>query len=99
MSRIQATPQFRVLPITDAARETTGLHLALEISLPCQLSILSNRISHAIDRDYEERVGLTVPEWLVIEVLIRSDPDSTEGVCDQATMDKAIVSPAMIGLS
>lgn len=37
--------------------------LELDRSLPYRLSVLSNRLSHAIARCYETRFQLSVTEW------------------------------------
>ena len=46
-------------------------HLDLEHFLPYRLSVLSNRISGAIAREYSTRFALTVTEWRVMAVLGR----------------------------
>ena len=69
-------------------------HLALETFLPYRLSILTNRISNAIARDYAERFGLTVPDWRVMAVLGRFGADTATGICDNTAMDKVTVSRA-----
>ena len=79
----------------DAAQDSEHPHLILETFLPYQLSILSNTVSNAIARDYQERFGLSVPEWRVLAVLGRFGPDSASGVCDHTAMDKVTVSRAM----
>ena len=43
--------------------------LDLEHFLPYRLSVLSNRISGAIAREYSTRFALTVTEWLRINVI------------------------------
>ena len=45
--------------------------LDLEHFLPYRLSVLSNRISSAIAREYSQRFALTVTEWRVMAVLGR----------------------------
>ena len=47
--------------------------LELEGFLPYRLSILTNRISQSIAREYQERFGLTATEWRIIAVLARHD--------------------------
>jgi len=37
-------------------------HLELESFLPYHLSVLANKVSNAIARDYADRFGITVPE-------------------------------------
>ena len=45
--------------------------LDLEHFLPYRLSVLSNRVSQAIARTYEQRFGLSVTEWRVIAIIGR----------------------------
>lgn len=73
-------------------------HLALEAFLPYRLSILANTVSNAIARDYQDRFGLTVPEWRVMAVLGRFGPDAATGICARTAMDKVTVSRAMTRL-
>lgn len=69
-------------------------HLALEKFLPYRLSVLANRVSNAIARDYAGRFGITVPEWRVMAVLGRFGADTATGLCDHTAMDKVTVSRA-----
>ena len=43
--------------------------LKLDSYLPYRLSVASNAVSGLIARAYEDRFGLTVPQWRVICVL------------------------------
>lgn len=74
--------------------------LELERFLPYRLSILSNRISQAIAREYQERFDLSMTEWRVIAVLARFDGDglSAREVAERTEMDKVAVSRALAGL-
>ncbi|HVJ55417.1 MAG TPA: MarR family winged helix-turn-helix transcriptional regulator [Aliidongia sp.] len=69
--------------------------LDLERFLPYRLSVLSNRISTAIARVYEQRFGLSIPEWRLIAVLGRFGPLSANGVAERTYMDKVRVSRAV----
>ncbi len=73
---------------------TASPHLALEHFLPYRLSILSNTVSNAIARDYQEKFGLTVPEWRVMAVLGRFGPATATGIGARTAMDKVTVSRA-----
>lgn len=73
-------------------------HLALEKFLPYRLSILSNTVSNAIARDYQDRFGLSVAEWRVMAVLGRFGPDAATGICARTAMDKVTVSRAVTRL-
>ena len=51
-----------------AAAKTDG-RLVLEDFVPYRLSVLTNRVSHAIAREYGARFGLSIAEWRVMAVL------------------------------
>lgn len=74
--------------------------LELERFLPYRLSILSNRISQAIAREYQDRFDLSMTEWRVIAVLARFDGDalSAREVAERTAMDKVAVSRALARL-
>ena len=72
--------------------------LALERFLPYRLSVLSNRISHAISSIYVDRFGLSVTEWRVMAVLGRFPGLSANQVADRTAMDKVAVSRAVARL-
>ncbi|UEM22451.1 MarR family winged helix-turn-helix transcriptional regulator [Skermanella mucosa] len=69
--------------------------LILEDYLPYRLSVLSNTVSRALARLYEQRFGLTVAEWRIMAVLARFGPLSANAVCDRTAMDKVQVSRAV----
>jgi len=74
--------------------------LELERFLPYRLSILSNRVSQAIAREYQERFDLSMTEWRVIAVLARFDGEglSASEVAARTEMDKVAVSRALARL-
>lgn len=74
--------------------------LQLECFLPYRLSILSNRISQAIAREYQDRFDLGMTEWRVMAVLARYDGDglSAREVATHTEMDKVAVSRALTRL-
>jgi DNA-binding MarR family transcriptional regulator len=74
--------------------------LELERFLPYRLSILSNRISQAIAREYQERFDLSMTEWRVMAVLARHDGAglSAGDVAQRTAMDKVAVSRALARL-
>lgn len=72
--------------------------LELERFLPYRLSVLSNRLSNAIARCYEERFQLSVTEWRVIAVLGRFPGLSANEVAERTAMDKVAVSRAVARL-
>jgi DNA-binding MarR family transcriptional regulator len=72
--------------------------LRLERFLPYRLSVLANLVSRSLARVYEERFGLSVPQWRVIAVLARFPGLSANAVADKTAMDKVTVSRAVAGL-
>lgn len=72
--------------------------LDLEHFLPYRLSVLSNRVSSAIAREYSERFGLGVTEWRVLAVLGRYPDLSAGEVAQRTAMDKVAVSRAVASL-
>ena len=74
--------------------------LELERFLPYRLSILSNRISQAFAREYQDRFDLSMTEWRVMAVLARFDGAalSAREVAERTEMDKVAVSRALARL-
>ena len=72
--------------------------LALDRFLPYQLSVLTNRVSDAIARQYSERFDLTIPEWRVMAVLGNTPGLSASEVAARTAMDKVQVSRAVANL-
>ncbi|HVT32917.1 MAG TPA: MarR family transcriptional regulator [Rhodanobacteraceae bacterium] len=75
--------------------------LELERFLPYRLSILSNRVSQAIAREYTRRFELSMTEWRVMAVLARFNGEgmSAREVADRTAMDKVAVSRALARLT
>ena len=73
--------------------------LELERFLPYRLSVLSNRLSEAIAREYSQRFALGVTEWRVMAVLGRHPGLSASEVAQRTAMDKVAVSRALAGLA
>jgi len=72
--------------------------LKLDAYLPYRLSVASNAVSGLIARAYEDRFGLTVPQWRLICVLAE-DGGLTQGqLVARTVMDKVTVSRAAQGL-
>ena len=63
-----------------------------------RLSVLSNRISSAISREYHRRFGLAITEWRVMAVLGRFPGLSAGEVANRTAMDKVAVSRAVARL-
>ncbi|MBV2208638.1 MAG: MarR family transcriptional regulator [Thermomonas sp.] len=72
--------------------------LELENFLPYRLSVLSNRTSEAIAREYSQRFALSVTEWRVMAILGRYPDLSANQVAQRTAMDKVAVSRAVAKL-
>ncbi|MDB5448530.1 MAG: transcriptional regulator, MarR family [Phenylobacterium sp.] len=72
--------------------------LKLDAYLPYRLSVASNAVSSLIARAYQDRFGLTIPQWRLICVL-KEDGGLTQGqIVTRTVMDKVTVSRAAQGL-
>jgi DNA-binding MarR family transcriptional regulator len=79
----------------EPARESK---LRLDAYLPYRLSVASNAVSGLIARAYQDRFGLSVPQWRLICVLAE-DGGLTQGqIVARTVMDKVTVSRAAQGL-
>lgn len=83
-------------PGPDAAAPDAGL--ALDNYLPYRLSVASNAVSGLIARAYEDRFGLTVPQWRLICVLAEDGALTQVQIVARTVMDKVTVSRAAQGL-
>jgi DNA-binding MarR family transcriptional regulator len=80
-------------PDGDSRRGPEG-ELRLDAYLPYRLSVASNAVSGLIARSYQDRFGLTVPQWRLICVLAE-DGGLTQGqIVARTVMDKVTVSRA-----
>lgn len=66
--------------------------------LPYRLSVLTNLVSGAIASVYEERFGLSIPEWRVMAVLALHPGLSAAEVAAHTRMDAVAVSRAVTRL-
>jgi len=72
--------------------------LKLDAYLPYRLSVASNAVSGLIARAYQDRFGLSIPQWRLICVLAE-DGGLTQGqIVARTVMDKVTVSRAAQGL-
>ena len=90
-------------PVSEAGTKEHNAHgngarLELDAFVPYRLSVLSNRISGAIARQYTERFGLTMAEWRVMAVLGGSPGLSSRDLVERTGMDKVQVSRAVAAL-
>src|SRR6201999_1451660 len=72
--------------------------LRLDGYLPYRLSVASNAVSRLIARAYEDRFGLTIPQWRLIAVLGEDGPLTQQAIGTRTVMDKVTVSRATQGL-
>ena len=72
--------------------------LRLDGYLPYRLSVASNAVSRLIARAYEDRFGLTSPQWRLIAVLAEDGPLTQQAIGTRTVMDKVTVSRATQGL-
>ncbi|HEY9234541.1 MULTISPECIES: MarR family winged helix-turn-helix transcriptional regulator [Phenylobacterium] len=73
--------------------ETTGA-LKLDAYLPYRLSVASNAVSGLIARAYEDRFGLSIPQWRLICVLAEDGGKTQREIVARTVMDKVTVSRA-----
>ncbi len=72
--------------------------LRLDGYLPYRLSVASNAVSGLIARAYQDRFGLTIPQWRLICVLAEDGPSTQGQIVARTVMDKVTVSRAVQGL-
>lgn len=86
---------------SDAVETTAGDEPALQLDayLPYRLSVASNAVSGLIARAYEDRFGLTVPQWRLLCVLAEDGPLTQARIVARTVMDKVTVSRAAQGLA
>ncbi|MDP3175788.1 MAG: MarR family winged helix-turn-helix transcriptional regulator [Phenylobacterium sp.] len=80
----------------EPADTTAGLQL--DAYLPYRLSVASNAVSRLIARAYEDRFGLTIPQWRLMCVLAEGGASSPAAIVGRTGMDKVTVSRAAHGL-
>lgn len=76
----------------------TAATLLLDSYLPYRLSVASNAVSRLIAKAYEDRFGLTIPQWRLIAVLAEDGPLTQQAIGVRTMMDKVSVSRATQGL-
>ena len=72
--------------------------LKLDGYLPYRLSVASNAVSGLIARAYQDRFGLTIPQWRLICVLAEDGGLTQNQIVARTVMDKVTVSRAAQGL-
>jgi DNA-binding MarR family transcriptional regulator len=72
--------------------------LRLQHYLPYRLSVAANAVSRVIQLAYEEKFGLTIPQWRLIAVLADEGALTQQELCGRTIMDKVTVTRAAQGL-
>jgi len=75
---------------------TTGLKL--DAYLPYRLSVASNAVSRLVARVYEDRFGLTIPQWRLVCVLAEDGPLTQNAIVARTVMDRETVGQSAQGL-
>lgn len=73
--------------------------LELDAFLPYRLTVLANTVSRALARLYQQRFGLSIPEWRVIANLGSTSGLTALQIVERSAMDKVAVSRAVARLS
>jgi DNA-binding MarR family transcriptional regulator len=73
--------------------------LHLQDYLPYRLSVAANAVSRLIARAYEDRFGLTIPQWRLMAVLADEGALTQQSLCGRTLMDKVTVMRAAQGLT
>ena len=72
--------------------------LKLETFLPYRLSLLSNTISSSIAAVYQDKFGISMPEWRIMMILAEYPRLSADEVCRKTRIEKSVVSRAVVRL-
>ncbi len=83
---------------SEPARKRGQQRLDLDRFIPYRLSVLTNRVSSAIARQYSDRFELSIPEWRAMAVLGGTSGLSAREVAERTAMDKVQVSRAIESL-
>ncbi|HEY8616613.1 MarR family winged helix-turn-helix transcriptional regulator [Phenylobacterium sp.] len=81
------------------AQDAEGQELRLDAYLPYRLSVASNAVSGLIARAYQDRFGLTIPQWRLVCVLAEDGALTQGQIVARTVMDKVTVSRAAQGLA
>jgi DNA-binding MarR family transcriptional regulator len=72
--------------------------LPLDTFLPYRLATAASAVSRLIARAYEDRYGLTIPEWRLMCALAENGPTTLAAVAARDLVDKPAVARAARGL-
>jgi DNA-binding MarR family transcriptional regulator len=86
-----------IFPIISSA-VSSRKKLRLDDYLPYRLSVAASAVSRLIARAYEDRFGLTIPQWRLLAVLADEGALTPQTLCMRSAMDKVTVMRAAQGL-
>ena len=72
--------------------------LRLDDYLPYRLSVAANEVSRLVARAYDDRFGITSPQWRILANLAEHGPSTPLEIGRYTVMDKVTVSRAAQGL-
>ncbi len=72
--------------------------LILEDFLPYRLSLLSNTVSSRIAATYQDKFGISMPEWRIMAVLAEYPDSAADDVCQRTRIEKSVVSRSVAKL-
>ena len=72
--------------------------LKLKDFLPYRLSLLSNTMSANIATTYQDKFGISMPEWRIMAILAEYPDSSADDVCQRTRIEKSVVSRAVARL-
>lgn len=84
--------------MTEQSAPQPAAPFALERFFPYRVSVLASRISKQLAQVYEQRFGISIPEWRVLAHLAANQRVSVREIYTRADMDKSKVSRAAANL-
>ena len=81
-----------------SVRSGAKQRLKLDEYLPYRLSVATNTVSKLIANAYEDRFGITIPQWRLIAILGEVGAATPRAIVDRTVMDKVTVGRAAQGL-
>lgn len=83
-------------PIPNA--EALASAITLDRYLPHRVATTSGAVSRLIARAYEDRFGLSIPQWRLMCVLAACGPSVPQAMVTTAGLDRNMVNRAVLGL-
>ena len=69
--------------------------LNLDEFIPYKIATLSEKLSESFAKVYQDKYGLTVPQWRVIAHLAEQEFLTAKEICNRASLDKSTASRAI----